>query len=479
MIAFILFACQQEADTTFWNFKSSPEPGNEPDTAEPADTGVDLLEGYGVGDPIIYIGTDPEPGSIGMEPAPEWIAAAVIDDNTVVMCGQGGVGTMELQTGEVISYADSPRGLHIDVSDGTAIVSSRTDQVTYYDVSDPTDIKVGLSLQKHEVPHEGVAIQGDRSYVAWRSRGLRVYNLEMNLVSVFDASDASVVDVHNNRAVLVDGQTLKLLDISNPASISELANIELSGPATDIMMDDAHIAVGLGSRGVEIFEHDNTAMSRKGQWTFTGAVQGLALDGDHLWLATWTSTVVMNIGGEAPVVLGMERPVNSAFGVAARNGHAVISDWYYSTSYQLIEGVAAAEVYMLGELNFQNNVQSNQWLRVVNGGGRPLEITFEEAVGDYVLNAAGTYTIEPGGSQSLSVATKDSSGFGDGMIQWSSNDPDDPYGSIFLKPSNQGVGSTHPDFEFPILSYPDGLTGNFRLSDHIGKVIFLSWWADY
>ena len=65
------------------------------------------------------------------------------------------------------------------------------------------------------------------------------------------------------------------------------------------------------------------------------------------------------------------------------------------------------------------------------------------------------------------------------MIQWSSNDPDDPYGSIFLKPSNQGVGSTHPDFEFPILSYPDGLTGNFRLSEHIGKVIFLSWWADY
>ena len=479
MIFFAFFACQADTDTSFWNHKASPEPNNETGDVDSGNAEENPLEGFGVGDPILFVGTDPEPGSIGMEPAPEWIAGAVIDDNTVVMCGQGGIGTMNLQTGEVLATFDSPRGLHIDVSDGIAIVSSRTDQLTYYDVSNPMDIKVGLSLQKHDIPHEGVAIQGNRSYVAWRSRGLRVYNLDMNLVSVFDASDASVIDVHNNRAVLVDGKTLKLLDISNPASISELASTELAGPATDIMMDDQHIAVGLGSRGVEIFEHDNTALSRKGQWTFTGAVQGLSLDGEHLWLATWTSTVVMNIARSEPVVLGLERPVNAAFGVAARNGHAVIADWYYSTSYQLVEGVAAAEVYTPEELYFQNDVQSNQWFRIVNGGGRPLEITLEPALGDYVLNGAGTYTIAPGAHQSLNIATTINGNFGDGQISWSSNDPDDPFGAIVMRPASRGVGSQHPDFELPLLSYPDGLLGNFSLSDHVGKVIYMAWWADY
>lgn len=469
----LILACEPEVDKSVWNYL--PEPTSEP--AHDSSLDVDsVLDNFEDGDPITFSGSDPE-GDIGPGITVEWIDAAVADENHVVLVGQGGLGVIDIETGEIVGRANGPRGIHVDAHSGVAVMSSRTQQILIYDISDPTNIINARSIENEDIAHEDVAIENGRILVAWHSLGLRIYNTDAQMISSIELDNATTVDIKDNRAVVADNKKILLLDVSDMTAPTILAEASLLGEAFDIAISDGHIAVAMGGKGVQIFRIDETVLEDLGQWIFPGSVQSVSLDGDHLWLSTWKVTAVMNIENE-PIVLGHESPKNSSFGVAAINNKAVVADWYYSSALKLNLGVAGAELVMPDQMSFQNESSSNQWLVIENGGKRELKITLEEPTGGFTLEGSGTHAIKSGEKISLKVTSPDND-WGDEEIAWISNDPDEGSGTIKLQPSRAGVGVAHPDFELPIIQWPEGGLGNYRLSESLGKVVFIAWWADF
>lgn len=67
----------------------------------------------------------------------------------------------------------------------------------------------------------------------------------------------------------------------------------------------------------------------------------------------------------------------------------------------------------------------------------------------------------------------------DGVITWSSDDPDEPAGEIALLVADQGVGAAHADFEMLGFTPPDGDLRQYRLSDYLGQVVILDYFATW
>ena len=50
------------------------------------------------------------------------------------------------------------------------------------------------------------------------------------------------------------------------------------------------------------------------------------------------------LGGEEPVVLGHEDVAQSALGIGASNGRAVVADWFFVSMLERQEGLAGPEL---------------------------------------------------------------------------------------------------------------------------------------
>ena len=136
-----------------------------------------------------------------------------------------------------------------------------------------------------------VTLVGNRAYVAGGSAGLQVVDItnpiSPSLLGTFSTgSNAMAVKVRGNIAYVATGNSLELVNVSNPAAMIQASSIGLGGTAWALDVDSTRnlAAVAAGSGGAALIDVSNPS---------TPVVKGTASTGDARCVAIRNNTLIV------------------------------------------------------------------------------------------------------------------------------------------------------------------------------------------
>jgi hypothetical protein len=421
-------------------------------------------------------------GSVTGEPVDdalyEHMDAAMIDDEHAILVGFGGHAIARAADGELVAIERGPRGLRVATDGQLAAIATRTDGLVLVDVSAPASpVTLGtLPLADLPDPHEDLAVDGGRILLGAHGSGAVLLASDGTRLATLPAEDAFAVALQGDRALITDGAELELWDLSTPASPELLSSAPLPGEGRDLSWSGTHVAVGMGGRGTAVFALDDTTLTERAVLFTPGSALSVSIDEDRLWIGAWEVTALAALDAEPPVVLSHEDPSWSAMAVAGRGGRAVVADWFASTSLQAVDGVRGPELVAPGDLYFDRDALGPETLRLENAGTEPLVVDLRVDSTRFVL-ATPTVVLDPLDIATVTVTPQPTWDGSTTTLQWTSDDPDEPSGSLSLAAVDQGVGSAQVDFTLPGFQLPDTSLQTYSLADARGKVLVLIYWA--
>jgi hypothetical protein len=453
---------------------------DDPDDTGPDDTGsgpVDLV----FGDPITVLDTSGSNGGGGQEIV-EYVDAVIIDDDYAVAAGQGGFQIIPLDGSGPLERIQEQRSFRLDVSDGLMALGFREGTVMLWDVSDPTNPQQQGQIRLGEDVgfFEDVAVDGGRLLLGAHAEGgvfIDPVSAQHDVLGVLPADDAFAVALFGERALITDAAELVLWDVSDLAAPVELDRVEMSGEGRDMDFNGERVAVGLGGEGVAVWDVTDDQLVSRGSLNLPGASLSISLDNDEVWVAGWEQVSLVRVTADGLIALGDEPPVFNGMGVAARNGHAVVADWYGTMTLARERDVAGPEISVDEKVYFAagGDVES-VWFR--NNGAFALEVTLDEPADGYTASAT-SFQVAPGQTEIVRFTAPADLPNQSTTLGWTSNDPDEPTGSLLLSKADRSVGTAHSDFTLNGFTWPSADAQTFKLSEQRGKVVFLAYFALY
>ena len=433
--------------------------------------------GYTRGDPITVVTSAGEAGGMDVDLI-EWVEATVVGSDHVVLSGQGGAQLYSLADGSAVGPLLTVPRTFRSAADGVEVVFGGREAalypVSFADPSNPERLPPipeppGLRF------YEDVAYSAGRVLLGAHGDGGILLARTGTHLATLPATDAYGTGLAGDRAVLTDLDELILFDISDPRNPLELDRVPLGGEGRDIDFNGDRIAVALGGRGVEVWDVEADVLVSRGSTMLPGAALDVTIDGDEVWVGAWDASALLRITADGLVVLGLEEPRFSAMAVGARNGRAVVADWY---GMQLLErswDVSGPELDLPDAVRFWEP-GGTVGVDIRNWGPDRLRVEFDASdVGHGV--SPETVRVDPGGVERVRITAPSTLPTVPVSLPWTSNDPDEPSGVLSLAPADQGVGTVHADFTLQGFVWPDPTLRNFTLSEQRGKVVLLAYFA--
>ncbi len=445
------------------------------DTAAVDDTGSPGLT-LTPGDPITALTAYDESGLGG--DVIEWVEATPLGDAHVVLSGQGGARVYALSDGQPVSEKlFVPRTFRSATDDGVLVLGGRSGALYTWFVDDPAAPRPGPSLT---IPvewgwFEDIALSGDRLLLGFHDRGGVLLDLSGRWLGTIPASDAYAVGLAGDRAVLTDRDELVLVDVSDVSAPAELDRVPMPGEGRDIDFDGTRVAVGMGGLGVGVWDIAADVLVPRGTAFLPGASLDVSLDGDEVWVGAREATALVRVAADGLVVLGLEPPVHSAMAVGAVDGRAVVADWYGVQLLERQRDVAGPELDLDETLRFGAAGETLR-TRVRNWGPTALTLTLTPPASDFVVSPQ-QLEVPPDGTATIALTLPDDLPLAPVSVSWTSNDPDEPAGTLDLKPADRGVGTPHPAFTLQGFTWPDTALQDYTLADQRGRVVVLAYFA--
>lgn len=425
----------------------------------PADSGAAL---FSLGDPVLTVGNVQESMRI------EWMDAAIFDENLGLVVGQGGFMTMGLDPPAILAKVEAERAYRVAVDGHIAYLATRIHGVYSLDLSDPSHPWMSQTRAISEGFHEDIAADAGRVLVGALDDGAILLDPALDTLGVIPASYAFGVALQGDRALVADDDALVLWDISDPAAPVELNRAALRATGRDIAWQGEQVAVAMGGQGVAVFSLAEDTLEHRGDLEFPGTSYSVSIDGDDLWIAGWEVAALAWLGEGGPVVRGHEPVQQSAMGVSARDGEALVADWMFATVLSSVPGVAGPELHVPERIGLGSEGASVA-LPLRNWGALPMEITLE-AQG---VSVSGDHFNLAPGEQATPVLT------GTGSLKVRSDDPDEGSLSVDVYLAELGIGSPHPDFDLAGFTWPDRQQRPYRLADAAGQVLMLAYFTTW
>lgn len=460
---------ERRADGLCYLVESDGADGGEPD----ADTGEGPQPPTG-DDPILTTGRGRPEGELMYE----FVDAAMIDETWAIAVGQGGFTIVDIRDASLAVVEGERRALRVDTDGGLAALSTRDNSMPLVDVSDPTAPRKlePLRFDRVDAPSEDVSVDGGRILIGFRGEGAQLWNADNEHLATIPAEDAFAVALRGDRALLTDGASLELWDLSDLGAPGLLTSAPLPAEGRDLSWEGEHVAVGMGGAGTSVWRLDGTTLTERATLRTPGSALSVAVDGDRLWIGTWEVAALADLAAEPPVVLGHETPTWSAMAVAAAGGHALIADWYSVTSLEAVDGARGPELVPPPDLYFSTEDAGPEAAVFENGGTETLDLRFELEGGGFSVTPE-RLELEPGAFGTVLVTPEAGWSGERASLEWESNDADEAEGVVQLAPADAGVGTTHVDFTLQGYQLPDESLQTFDFADTRGKVVVLVYWA--
>ncbi len=497
LISFLLGACTppcaegygRDTDGNCAPLRAPPGTGTTvPDdtaTDTATDTGTDTATDTGtrppleleLGDPIERTGGE---SSHDAPPTYEYVDAVIVDDDHAVLCGEGGTSLVSLADGSRVWSEHQIRYYDVAWDETTDLLYAGTREydVDAYDLSDRTNPVGTARLRAWSGFHEDLAADSGHLLVAALADGAVLLDGQSGeKLTTIEASWAAAVGLSGDRAVVGDGAEIILYDISTVTSPQELSRVSVRATARNITFDGDHIGVALGGHGVAVIRVVEDELSLRAQSDLPGSVYGLDLDGSYLWASAWSEIALIWLGDGGPVIVGAEPVSEATMGIAGTGGRAVAADWLSTSSFQRIDGVAGPEVSTSEIAWADREDPPGASVDFTNLGAMDLELGFTIQPSDIELDVE-TLLLEPGEDGRV-VVTGQTGQFLDAELRFTSNDPDEPEGTVRVREAQQSIGQLHEPLSLEGYVPPSTNLEPYDLANQTGRVTVLAYFALY
>ncbi|NOZ07892.1 MAG: hypothetical protein GXO91_03310 [FCB group bacterium] len=362
-------------------------------------------------------------------------------------CGIAVLNIANPSNPSIVSYigSDLPSSFEdVEVRDGILVTAAHTDGVLFFDVSDPGNAQY-LSQAATENAWS-VAVRDHLVYVANGNAGLVIidYNTatDPQILGIYPTSGgAKDVRLAGDMAYLAVGNSgVDLFDISDPANAQFLANYNTGGFASRVAVSGPRVAVSNWD-DLKVLEWNGSAFELVGYKNTGGRVMAVGAVGDLIYSAEWRYVHLFEYGPvNGPDIDLSTREINFPQLAPGESDTAMVT----------VENNGS------NMLNFDMVWTTNDEYEV--------ETELPLLVPNHFIDVEIIYTADSQNSFAEYVFRTD--------------DPDEPEVSILLTGNNNGVqpGQTAPDFTIPVAA--NG-SGNFTLSEHLGEVIILAFFAPW
>ncbi len=341
--------------------------------------------------------------------------------------------------------------------------------------------------------YEGAELIGDYLYAARHADGIEILDVSdpahpIQMMELGGLSNAWDLVFGMGHAYVADGKGgLAVLDAGDPAAPILLGQLPTSGPAVDVDVDPANalITVACGSAGVDLFDaSDPAAPVWAGNYDSSGLAIGVSIANGRCYVADWDDFEVIDLDWPAsPGPAGFEQTPVRAMGLAAADDRVFVADWSRFRIYDYGEPSDADLALDEDRMVFPDapiGVTVDTTITVRNTGGATLDVmNIETFAGQFTVDPPLSFSLTSGESRDIGLHyTRQSSGYEATFLRVQSSDTDEAQISIPLTahddPNHLDIGEPAPAFT---LLDMDGAT--HRLSDYLGKVVVLAFFANW
>ena len=385
-------------------------------------------------------------------------------------------------------------GLWVSATDSVAYFSSRTRGggsaiVDFRDPSNPSHVG-SLSFTGSGVNSpslEGSDIFGDRLAVACHEDGVILFDIEdplnpeLNYIRTCENAwtvafiDSYHIAIGNGEYGVILEEISCLLDSCDGSSFMT------NGAVKDIAIQDSLLFIAEGSAGVSVYNiSDINNPIFLDSYDTPGLANKIALfDSNKVAVADWLDVKILKWTGEELQLVGYKATGKRTMAIGARDYVIFSAEWQHLQTFTFGEIVDADLDISSWDISFSalEIGESDTFdLLVENNGQYPLGMTPPSIThADFSATNFPEY-MEPGDSATAQIIYTRSNQNASGVMQITSNDPDEAEIQVLLLGNYEGgiVGIEAPDFTLPIVA--NG-TGNFTLSDHLGQIVVLAFFA--
>jgi hypothetical protein len=322
--------------------------------------------------------------------------------------------------------------------------------------------------------------------VAAHEDGVFVYDLSNpsnpNYLTTIETENSWTVTLDQDILYVADEQTLKMYLIND--QFSYLSSIEMSNAIKDISISNNVLYVAIGSDGVAAYEIEpDFNISLIDVYNTSAMANRLAAfdfgSGHKVAVSDWDDVEILEVYLDDTVELvGYKNTTRRTMAIAAKDSYVYSAEW------------ASIQVFEYGEVDGPDidlNVYELNYPYVSTGESYALSIEVTNN-GNDILNVIDAYTtnsefsyndlenLNPGETQIVDIVYTANSINASGSYRIFSDDPDE--NQIICETNGNingaNIGDDAPDFNLPIIANGNG---SFQLSDYLGKVVILAFFA--
>ena len=320
--------------------------------------------------------------------------------------------------------------------------------------------------------------------VAAHEDGVLIYNISnpenLQLRSTINTTNAWGVRLKDGYAYIADELFVKIYDISNSSNPIFINQIETSNAVKDIALTNSFMYVALGSDGVDIYDFSNpeNPVFLDNYNTNTLANRISPFD-NKLAVSDWDDVDILEWDGNSLNRVGYKNTGNRTMAIATKDNYIYSAEWASIQAFEFGE-VSGADIDLSTlELNYPYVENGDSYLlsmEVINNGNSTLIIEDDYLTnGDFeLINQLND--LEPNQSQFIEIAYNASNLNSAGVYRIYTNDSDQPLVMCETNGNIDGANIGEPAIDFD-LDYVANGQGSFKLSDQLGKVVVIAFFA--
>ena len=425
------------------------------------------------------------------DPQANHILDAEIYQNTLIISAM-------IQGIEFYNISDGGQLEHIDHftlgQNGKANCVEAIDNYAYFtsrnglyvvDISDPSDPQsLGRVDGTNGFILENLDADNNMLAVAAHADGVLMYDISnpnnLQLSATISADNAWCVRLKDGYAYIADEQAISIYDISISTSPNIIYEIETSNAVKDIALDQSFMYVAIGSDGVDIYDISDPAnpifLDNYNTNTLAHRISPFE---NKLAVSDWDDVDILQWDGSSLNRVGYKNTGNRTMAIATKDNYIYSAEWasVQAFEYGPVDG-PDIDLSTL-ELNYPyvNSGDSySLFLDVINNGSSALTIIDDYTTNSHfeIVNHLGD--LEPNQSQTVEIIYNASDLNSAGVYRIYTNDPDQSLAMCETNGNIDGANIGEPAIDFE-LDYIANGQGSFRLSDHLGKVIVIAFFA--
>ena len=353
------------------------------------------------------------------------------------------------------------------------------------DISNPSNPQnLGRVSGTNNLILENLDAENNLLAVAAHADGVLVYDISdpqnLELKSIINCVNAWCARIKDGYVYIGDGINVMIYDISVSSNPIFINQIETSNAIKDIALSQSFMYVAIGSDGVNIYDNSDPQnpiiLDNYNTNTLANRISPFE---NKLAVSDWDDIDILEWNGSSFDRVGYKNTGNRTMAVATKENYIYSAEWASVQAFQFgpVDG-ADIDLSTL-ELNypFVNNGDSySLTLEVFNNGNSSLIIQ-----DDYVTNSEfevinNLSDLEPGQSQIVEIVYNASSNNSAGVYRIYTNDSDQPLVMCETNGNIDGANIGEPAIDFE-LDYIANGDGSFRLSDQLGKVVVIAFFA--